>query len=783
MADLTVPSRSRFLGYVVALGAVAVATVLDFALLPYISPGVTPVYFLAVAIAAYYGGVLPGMAASVLSLVLLVLWFYPPTAVLTGQTSAFRALNFLAVGAGLSLIGGMAHQGRRRALEQARENRDLRERAEAALRQVQSQADITRGGAEAMSRLAAIVTSSGDAIVGKTLDGVVTSWNAAAERIFGYTAEEMIGQPIFRLIPEDRHDAERDLLERLRRGESVELDEAERIRKDGQPIWISLSVSPVRDAEGRLIGAASIKRDVTQRRRAEAELRRHQDQLRLAYRAARIGAWHWDVASRQLTWDEGLRQLYGLRPEDQVNDLAGFIARVHPDDRGRVETSFQRALERAGELAQEYRIAWPSGEVRWLADLGQVGTDAEGRPMHGSGICLDITERRAAEERLRESHRLQAAGQLAGGIAHEANNQMSVVLGAAHFLLRRKDLPEAAAADVELIRRAAERTATITQQLLAFSRRQLLRPENVDLNELIRTAEPLLRRSLGEARRLVIRPGAVPGMVRADRNQLEQVLLNLILNARDAMPGGGEVTIETGGEGRAAVLTVRDTGLGMDPETLRRAFEPFFTTKEVGQGTGLGLSVVHGIVSQSGGQIHAESAPGAGSTFTLRFPAVYPGSLGSGEEPAPARSGATGGLVLVVEDDPVVRRMTARALTEAGYATLEAEDGREALDLVGRQAGRLDLVVTDLGMPRMDGFQLARWLRAEHPDIPVLLISGHLHQEPAAGGKGHWPLLRKPFPPEELVRQVTELLAGRTARGAASTRPRSTVAGPPSGSG
>jgi two-component system, cell cycle sensor histidine kinase and response regulator CckA len=761
VADLPVASRSRLLAYLVALGAVALAAALDLALLPWIAPSVTPAFLLAVAVAAYYGGVLPGIAASVLSVVLLVFFFYPPTADLIGQTTVFRLLNYLVTAAGLTLIGELANRSSRVAQQQVRENRELREQAELALQKIQSHAELARGGAEASSRLAAIVTFSRDAIVGKTLDGVITSWNAAAERIFGYRASEIIGQSIYRLIPEDRHEAERDLLERLRRGEYVEFDEAERIRKDGERIWISLSVSPVRDAEGRLVGAASIKRDITERRRAEAELRRHQEQLRLAHRAARIGAWHWDVASRQLTWDDGLRQLYGLAPGETVTDLAGFLARVHPEDRERVETSFQHALQGVAGLGHEYRIVLSDGQVRWLADLGQVGVDADGRPIYVSGICLDITERRAAEERLGEAHRLQAAGQLAGGIAHEANNQMSVVLGAVHFLLRRKDLPESAAADVELIRRAADRTATITQQLLAFSRRQLLRLENVDLNQLVRAAEPLLRRSLTETQELIFRPGELPGPVRADHNQLDQVLLNLTLNARDAMPDGGQVIIETGRDAETALLTVRDNGSGMDQQTLRRVFEPFFTTKEIGQGTGLGLSVVHGIVAQIGGQIQADSEPGRGSVFTLRLPvaSAHPSTTPMGAaDGAPPRGGAT---VLVVEDDETVRRMTVRALGEAGYGTLEAGDGQDALDLVRERPDPPDLVVTDLGMPRMDGHELARRLRADHPKLPVLLISGHVHPDPAPAGDGHWPLLRKPFPPEELVRCVGAMLAAR----------------------
>ena len=763
MVDLPAASRSRLVAYLAALGAVVLAAAVDLALRPWITPSVTPAFLLAVAVAAYYGGFLPGIAASALSVVLLALFFYPPTAGLIGQTTIFRLLNYVATAVGLALIGGLAHRSRRLALAQARENQALRERAEATLQELQSHAEFARDGAEASSRLAAIVTSSRDAIVGKTLDGVVTTWNPGAERIFGYTAAEMIGQPIFRLIPEDRHDAERALLERLRGGESMEFGEAERIRKDGERIWISLSVSPVRDAEGRLIGAASIKRDITERRRAEAELRRHQDQLRLAHRAARIGAWQWDVATRRLTWDDGLRQLYGLGPGETVTDLAGFLARVYPEDRERVEASLEHAPEGVGGLAYEYRIVMPGGEVRWLADLGQVSVDAEGHPIYVTGISLDITERRAAEERQREAHRLQAAGQLAGGIAHEANNQMSVVLGAVHFLLRRKDLPEDAAADVGLIRRAAERTATITQQLLAFSRRQLLRLENVDLNELVRAAEPLLRRSLAETQQLVVQTGALPGLVWADHNQLEQVLLNLILNARDAMPQGGQVTIETGGEAQTAVLTVRDTGFGMDQQTLQRAFEPFFTTKEVGQGTGLGLSVVHGIVAQIGGKIEVSSQPGGGSAFTLRLPIASPGSPTRGAVGGAAGAPPRGATIMVVEDDEAVRRMTVRALSQAGYATLEAVDGQEALGLVTGGRDVPDLVVTDLGMPRMDGYELARRLRADHPSRPVLLISGHVHTDPPPTEGRAWPLLRKPFPPEVLVRRVGELLGSPAA--------------------
>jgi PAS domain S-box-containing protein len=622
---------------------------------------------------------------------------------------------------------------------------------------------------EAIARLAAIVSSSSDAIVGKTLDGIVTSWNDAAERSFGYSASEMIGESVYRLIPEELHDAERAVLERLRRGEAVELTESERIRKDGERIWISLSVSPVRDASGVIIGAASVKREITERKKAEAELRQNQEQLWLAHQAARMGTWRWDIGTNVLRWDDGLRELYGLGPGESVSGYDDFISRVHPDDRELVVRSVQEALTGLGTLDYEFRVVLPDGRVRWLADLGRVTTDPTGKPLYMAGVCLDVTERKTVEEHLRDTQRLQAVGQLAGGIAHEANNQMSVVLGAAQFLLRRSDLAPQAREDVEFIRQAAERTASITQQLLAFSRRQILQLQDVDLDRLVQSIEPVLRRSLAENHELAVRLGLRGGLVRADSRQLEQVLLNLTLNARDAMPGGGQLSIETrdmtlsaedtGGESSApppgayAVVVVKDAGSGMDQATLQRAFEPFFTTKAVGEGSGLGLSVVHGIVNQTGGYIRVDSEPGKGATFELYFPlasAARMTAVATASDPVPVSPGR---VALVVEDDALVRSMAVRGLLEAGYTALEAADGRAALQMVRSHKGRLDVVITDIGMPEIGGYELAICLNAERPDLPVVFMSGYGDMDPVG------PFLQKPFAPDALVRMVAEVLA------------------------
>ena len=618
---------------------------------------------------------------------------------------------------------------------------------------------------EALARLAAIVSSSNDAIIGKTLDGIVTNWNAAAGRIFGYSASEMVGQSVFKLIPEELHETEREILRRLRQGEMVEFTETERIRKGGERIWISLSVSPIRDSSGVITGAASVKRDITERKKAEAEM----GQLWLAHQAARMGTWRWDVATNVLRWDAGLRQLYGLGPDESVNGYDDFIGRVHPDDRVRVGRSVQQALTGAGALDYEFRIVLPDGRVRWLADFARVATDPSGQPIYLVGVCMDVTERKTVEEHLRDTQRLQSVGQLAGGIAHEANNQMSVVLGAAQFLLRRPDLAPAAREDVEFIWQAAQRTASITQQLLAFSRRQILQLQDVDLNHLVESIRPVLRRSLAENHDLVVRCGLRDGPIRADPRQLEQVLLNLVLNARDAMPDGGRLTIEThnatvaaeeaGGEpgglppGAYALVVVKDTGTGMAQATLKRAFEPFFTTKAVGQGSGLGLSVVHGIVNQTGGHIRVLSEPGEGATFELYFPIALAGRRAEPEttnDPVPPIRGR---VVLVVEDDALVRSMAVRGLVDAGYTALEAVHGRTALELVRHHVGRLDVVITDIGMPEMDGYELARCLSVERPDLPVVFMSGY-GDAPTAG-----PVLQKPFAPDVLVRMVAEVLA------------------------
>ncbi len=398
------------------------------------------------------------------------------------------------------------------------------------------------------------------------------------------------------------------------------------------------------------------------------------------------------------------------------------------------------------------------------------------------GVCLsavDITGRRHVEEHLRRAERLQATGRLAGGVAHDVNNMMTAVMGFGEFLLRSREESDGRRADVQEIVTAARRAADVTRQLLAFSRQQFLRPRVLDLNALVAGLEPMLRRSLRENHRLTIRLTPDIGCVRADPSQVEQVVLNLALNARDAMPEGGRILLETDvveldpayaarhptlhlPTGPYLMLAVSDSGHGMDGATLARIFEPFFTTKPVGQGTGLGLSTAYGIVKQSSGFIWAYSEPGEGTTFKVYLPQVAVRADLPGTAAATAPEGGTE-TVLIVEDEEVVRDLASRALREFGYSVLEARHGAEALALVQRNGRPLDLVLTDLAMPEMGGRELARRLAEVAPELPVLFMSGYTGEDIEARGllPPGSPLQTKPFSPEMLAARVRQLLDAR----------------------
>jgi two-component system cell cycle sensor histidine kinase/response regulator CckA len=414
--------------------------------------------------------------------------------------------------------------------------------------------------------------------------------------------------------------------------------------------------------------------------------------------------------------------------------------------------------------------------------VGQASFDpVSGAPLRLTGVMLDMTERKEAEQRLQEVMRLESVGRLAGGIAHDLNNMLVAILGFSDMLGRSLDSQDPRRRDVEQITEAAGRSAKLTRQLLAFARRELIQPQRVDLNAIIRRGEAMLRSVLSENTVLELQLTGAEEVIYADPSQVEQILMNLVLNARDAMPQGGHITLETtnltlgktpqtspelqGSDGaRYVMLAVRDTGTGIDAATLQRIWEPFFTTKPAGKGTGLGLAAVYGAAKQSGGFVWADSEPGRGTTVSVYWPAIPLGAEQlTGEVPLqiPERGSET---VLVVEDEPMVRGLTVRTLSDLGYHCLEADSAAEALALI--DAGvEPDLVITDVVMPEISGAVLGERLALLRPRLLVLYTSGFSDEDVIGRGllRTGRPFLQKPFAPAELARKVREVLLNASA--------------------
>ncbi|MBT8337745.1 MAG: PAS domain-containing protein [Gemmatimonadetes bacterium] len=439
------------------------------------------------------------------------------------------------------------------------------------------------------------------------------------------------------------------------------------------------------------------------------------------------------------------RVIWGREPRRLRRDPSAWLAAVHPDDRDRVEDVVRRRAARGYEI--QYRILHPDDTLRWIWDRAFPVLNPEGGVARVVGVAEDVTQRRKLEAQLRAAHRMEAVGRLAGGIAHDFNNLLTVIRGQSDLLLMDLVPDDPMVEEVEVVRDAADRAATLTRQLLAFSREQVLRPRVVDLVDVVRTMEQLLRRLLGEHIRIETDFEESLPPVRVDPAQLEQVIMNLAVNARDAMPDGGELAISArreritpavaGGRTELPVgtevvrLDVRDDGHGMDEAVRARIFEPFFTTKRATGGTGLGLAMAYGIVKQSGGTIHVDSALGQGTTFELRFPPAW------GErpeeptdDPLPPPKGRVTGTILVVEDDPAVRRVADRTLQREGWDVRLAADAEQGLALLDEEGGRISVLLTDLVLPGMSGRDLIDRARERHPVVRCIAMSGYAEGSP-----------------------------------------------------
>jgi PAS domain S-box-containing protein len=609
--------------------------------------------------------------------------------------------------------------------------------------------------------------------VSKKLDGTILTWNASAERIFGYSAAEMVGNTVFRLIPPELHQDERDILRRIAAGEHIAHFETIRRHKSGALFPVELSISPVRDESGKIVGASSIKRDMTERKRA----------LETAARLAAIVESSDDAILSKaldgtvLTWNAAAERMYGYRASEIVGHS---IYALIP---GELQQEEQEILSRVarGEHVAHYET------VRRRKDGTPVNISLTLSPIYHAGgtivgvssIQRDITERKRAEEALRQAAKMEAIGMLAGGLAHDFNNQLYAVSGFAHFIGRDPGLSPSSRQDLLELQKVSERMASLTRQLLAFARQQVLSPEVLDLNTAVEDTRPMLQRLIGSNMNIELALAPGPKWVRVDRAQLVQVLLNLVINARDAMAGGGRILLRTttmevgkGHEfdrvktvvepGAYAELAVSDTGKGISPEHLPHIFEPFYTTKEVGVGTGLGLATVEGIVAQSAGYIQVESAAGRGTTIRILFPLTAEPTVKPSAAGQLRKRFASKGRILVVEDEDPVRTVVMRTLQDDGYEVLGARDGSEALRELEEIGGAINLVLSDIVMPGMGGRQLATELHRRYRKIPVIWMSGHPRETELQKGEigKDEPFLHKPVAPESLLEMVSGVIAG-----------------------
>jgi PAS domain S-box-containing protein len=544
-----------------------------------------------------------------------------------------------------------------------------------------------------------------------------------------------------------------------------------RIRtRSGEEKWVHNAGTGVYGPQRQPLAIEGLVTDITPLKRTREALRTGEARLRRIFDSEMVGMAFWRKDGTILAANDYYLRLVGSDRRDLEAGRVHWRDLTPPEYRPLDDRSFAELAERGVCTPYEKEYLRKDG-TRVPVLLGAstfLGTSDE-----GVWWVLDLSERKRIEAQFQQAQKMESVGRLAGGIAHDFNNLLTAIFG--HGDLAIKALPEGspARADVAAIRSAALRAAELTQQLLAFSRKQVLTPRIIDLDGVVRGLESILRRTLGEDIRLRTRLASGAWPIRADRVQVGQAILNLVVNARDAMPGGGELDIETGcrdftaqeelppglSPGPHAFVSVADTGAGMDAETLSHLFEPFFTTKEVGKGTGLGLSTTYGIVRQSGGTVEVRSAPGRGSRFTLWFPAL-PGAV-SPPVPAPAEDTHLGGRgrILLVEDEVEVRRLLADLLVTHGYAVAEAEDGESALSLI-RGGERFDLLVSDLVMPRLGGLDLLRQARRLRPGLPVLFMTGYadpvkLDQAVAESGAA---ILDKPFQPSVLLRRVREAL-------------------------
>ena len=736
--------------------------------------------FPAVFLAAWAGGLGPTLLSTAVGIAAALYLFFPagPSTIITDPVvEVVGSVLFALTGVAAAVLGESRLRVQRRAETAARRAMKSEERYRTLIEQTAE--GIWR---VELSESVPVEISPDDQVDRFYAYGQLAECNDAMAHMYGFASSaELTGARLGDLLPRTNPRNLEFLRAFIDSGYRLTDAESHEQDRDGNPRYFLNNLIGIVE-DGRLVRAWGSQRDITSIKEAESAVQASEGRFRSVFEAGMIGIAFWnqtvvtganDALLAMLGYDRSdLKR--GLLNRDRLWTKAG----EEDDRRARDE------VERTGSCTpyEKEFLRKDGSKVPVLVGAARLGSSMDDLVF----FLLDLTERRRAEERIRQAERMEVIGQLAGGMAHEANNQMSVVLGATEFILRRSDVPAPIRQDAEYIRAAAERTASITRQLLAFSRRQLLQPQAVDLSAVVKNLEPILRRTLTEQQKLVLSLAPDIRAVRADPAQLDQVLLNLTINARDAMPEGGVLTIETRNvevtpedaarrpdvtihQGDCSLLSVSDTGHGVDAETMKHIFEPFFTTKGVGKGSGLGLAMVYGIVKQSGGYIWPYSEPGLGTTFKIYLPSVSETPLPPVVAEAEHLVAGTGATVLVVEDDPLVLTIARRALSMAGFAVLEASDGHQALAQLATH-DTIDVVLTDLAMPDLGGRELAQRLAQAKPTMPVIFMSGYTDMEVTRRGliDTGIPYLEKPFSPQTLVNMVKDVLSSGPRRAAIS---------------